>query len=314
MSNSAAKGARPLLNILVAHMPEARPLLELFSLKPLGQSRLPVYSNEQGVTLAVSGNGCAAMTAAVEALADLQGESVAPAWLNVGIAGHGSAAIGRGLLINRICDAQSQAVYFPTPGLHGFAHSALVTVAEVERHYHQDAAYDMEALAFWKAALQHGRLDQIQSYKIVSDNPQHPLENFALTQVKNLFAGVENDLLALYGAMLETAREYCAVHDLPPVYALLMSRYHFTVSQKIQLAKLLRQSQALGATQSVLNMLQTTTGLNLQEHSLQASAELPGYAALPEETNVKVSAGTRASDILKLLSDCIHSTTSAGPG
>lgn len=233
--------SKSVLNLLVAHMPEAKPLLRQFALSEVARSPLPVFANDAGVCLTVTGNGATAMSAAVKALASWQGDCVAPAWLNIGIAGHGSAGIGSGLLVNKIVDARSENTYFPTPGTSGLPVTALWTVTEVERSYPQAVAYDMEGAAFWEAASCYGQMDQIQLFKIVSDNPEQHVDDFRIEAVAGLFRGQETSLATLVETMRNEASEYQRIYTLPKEHAALIARYHFTATQRVQLEKLLRR-------------------------------------------------------------------------
>ena len=241
MSDIPNTGSRPVLNLLVAHGPEAKPLLRQFGLSEVTRSPLPIFASDTGVYLTVTGNGAAAMAAAVEALANWQGARVAPAWLNIGIAGHGSAGIGSGLLINKIIDVQSGSAYFPTAGTSALPVSVLCTVTEIERSYPEAVAYDMEGAAFWEAASHYGQLDQIQLFKIVSDNPEQHVDDFRIEAVAGLFKGQEIALASLIESMCSAASEYQRVYAVPEEHAALIARYHFTATQRVQLGKLLRR-------------------------------------------------------------------------
>jgi len=250
MSEMTKTPSRPLLNLLIAHMPEAKPLLSQFALAEVARTPSPVFANDEGIYLTVTGNGTDAMTTAIEALASWQGDHVAPAWLNIGIAGHGSAEVGSGFLINKINDALSGNAQFPTPGATGLPVSALYTVAEIERSYPQAAAYDMEGSAFWEAASSYGQLDQIQLFKIVSDNPQQHVDEFKISAVAELLGGQQAELATLVAAMHSAASEHVRVHELPREYAGLIDRYHFTATQRVQLEKLLRRWMAFDRPRS----------------------------------------------------------------
>jgi hypothetical protein len=241
----AGESSAPLLNVLVAHMPEARPLIKQYQLAPFGDKSLKLFSNNKGISLMVSGNGCEAMRAAARALNELQGEFVAPAWLNVGIAGHGALPVGAGILINKLRDQQSNACFYPTPLPERFPVSELLTVAEVEHDYSEPIAYDMEAVAFWEEASRYGQLDLVHCFKIISDNPEQPVAQFDISNVATLYAGVQDSLGKLIKLLLDAASGYRALHDRPVMYEELTARTHFTVSQRVQLEKLLRSAIAL---------------------------------------------------------------------
>lgn|GEM_PF-116543 len=252
---------KPLLNLLVAHKPEAKPLLSLFGLREVMSVPHPVYCNDEGLCLAVSGNGSAAMAEAVAFLAGLQSAEgaegpagvagAAPAWLNVGIAGHGSAAVGEGVLINKIQSSTDSHNYYPTPLASSpsmsIKLSGLKTVHEIERDYPESVAYDMEGAAFWRAAIKYGALDNIQLFKIVSDNPEQHVDQFSLDSIPALFGHNKDQLRLLVEGLLHSAARYREHYDLPEELGLISAQFRLTATQQSQLKQLLQQGTTLSA-------------------------------------------------------------------
>ena len=162
-----------MLNIVVAHSLEAKPLITLFNLGKVPEhTEFPVYKNDEGISLILSGMGKAAAADATTYLgARLAQESgLISAWLNVGIAGHRSAAIGEGLLMNKITEKTSGESFYPGTLLWGFDSSAVITVDEIEKEYDEDVAYEMEASGFYRAAQALSSSEFVQAFKVISDN------------------------------------------------------------------------------------------------------------------------------------------------
>jgi len=242
----------PLVNILVAHWLEAKPLVRLLSLRQQSGKPHRLFSNEQGVALCVAGNGKLAMAAATGYLAGLQqGQGAAPAWLNIGIAGHGQSEVGAGFVINRIEDRLTGQLYYPTPGLCKTPGSALVTVDEPETDYPGNEAYDMEGSGFWLAANQYGILDLVQLFKIISDNPGQDVSQFRPEQVADLISAQQDDIVSLLSELQSRAGGHQRRHAMPAAFTSLIERLHFTATQRTQLRSLFRRWTAYGRQQDL---------------------------------------------------------------
>ena len=258
MNRSLTVPSKPVLNLLVAHMPEAKPLIKQFALQPIARSPHPLFGNEDGIYLTVSGNGSRAMTLACAHLAGRQQEvGQAPAWLNIGIAGHGSEPVGAGLLINKIINKQQGKSYYPSPSINGLPVSALQTVNRVERVYKDPHAYDMEGSAFWESATFYGQLDFVQLFKIVSDNPEQHVDDFDLHSIPGLIAEKMEEIAEVALGLHSLAREYLQIHDLPDEFYELTRRVNFTATQSSQLQKLFQRWTAFGKREQLLEFLAT---------------------------------------------------------
>ena len=160
------------LNIVVAMKAEARPLIDRFEMIPISlkNGHFSVYQNGHMV-LIVSGIGSANAREAVQYLARRYSKKGESAWLNVGVAGHGSLDVGQGFLANCIADRDSgQTVYPIFVDDFGLARGKVTTVSEVETEYREETGYEMEAFGFASSAAKCSTLELIHCYKIVSDN------------------------------------------------------------------------------------------------------------------------------------------------
>jgi hypothetical protein len=233
------------LNLVVAHMLEARPLIDALALQATEARPYKLFSNEQGLNLIVCGNGKLAAASATAWLAGRQHPQPAPAWLNIGICGHGVAALGSGLLVNKISDASSGASFYPSPWAGDQPSTALITVDQPEGDYPEACAYDMEAAAFWPLASKIAGIDLVHCFKIVSDNPEHGLEKFAEAQVAALFDQQLPAILKLIEQLQNRASEQQQLHAAPEACVQVLDRLHFTVNQRLQLLDLGRRFKAL---------------------------------------------------------------------
>ena len=189
--------------ILTALACEARPLLDRWRFKQIESSPFPIYYEaDKNWLLIVSDIGKKACATAVGYLggklasggiAELAGgvqggipgglkggpqamkSSSPPAiWVNFGICGHGTHALGKGMLVHKILDAASGDVYYPFR-LPYFDSSEIHCHDKIQTEYPPGALVDMESAAFFYSASKFSDNELIHLYKVVSDNDQQPL-------------------------------------------------------------------------------------------------------------------------------------------
>ena len=163
-----------MINLVVALKAEARPLIRHYELHDRhAGTTFPVYLGT-GMALVVSGPGKAAAAAATAWLQGITQGNKHNAWLNIGIAGHATYAIGDGRIANRITEHATDRSWYP-PQVYDLdiATGRLLTVDSPENDYPVDALYDMEAAGFYPEACRFSTGELVQCFKIVSDNRQH---------------------------------------------------------------------------------------------------------------------------------------------
>lgn len=212
-------------------------------LEILPRGEFPCFGDGRELSLVVTGSGDERAAAGVRYL---HGRRPGGAWLNIGIAGHGSASVGTGLLIQRIENrATGERFWPPAPGLK-LPGGNLVTVSEAETGYARDTAFDMEAAGFFAAASRLVTSDMVFVYKIVSDNPAHPLADFRRGRVPSLIGARESEIRTLVAHLRERGVRLARWHSLPAEYWELLGKHHFSATRKAALAKLCRRFRALG--------------------------------------------------------------------
>ena len=160
------------------------------------------------MSLIVSGVGKRAAAAAVAYLFARSGEALNRIWLNVGIAGHRSRAIGEPLVADKIVDEASGRSWMPQAGFELPCDSGVVcTVDGVECDYPDDAAYDMEASGFYSTATRLAAPELVQVLKIVSDNRASGVERISRKKVEALIAARLETVGRLVAACGGLARE-----------------------------------------------------------------------------------------------------------
>ena len=240
-----------MLCLVVALAAEARPLLAAHRLQGVSGHPYRICAGEQ-THLIVSGVGKVAAAAATAYLRALIGATPA-AWLNIGIAGHGSQAVGTPLLAHKVVDAASDKPFYPTFTTSPPCRTTLLHTVDRAQPATGDAAYDMEASGFCEAVQRFATSERIHCLKVVSDNPQSLYQTLNAAKVEALIES-QLDTVAQVGERLRPlSQQLHALHADPPGLAELIARWKFTATQQHQLRSLLARWQALAPATSVIN-------------------------------------------------------------
>lgn len=237
------------VNIVVAHGLEAKALVKMLKLeRQQASSEFVEYSSSDGLRLVVSGIGKQAVATAVTYLAEQQAldDGQIRAWLNIGIAGHRDASLGSAWLGNKITDQGSGSSAYPPQLIEGVEVGSVVTVDEPEESYSVDAAYEMEASAFYAEATKYSTAELVQVFKVISDNLESPIGEIDLKRVPGWIAEQAAQLLPLIEKMSELVERHNSSQQLPSYYYDICSKIRLTVSQKLLFRRLCQRYKALG--------------------------------------------------------------------
>ncbi|NOU42788.1 MAG: hypothetical protein HOO87_04330 [Methyloglobulus sp.] len=229
---------KPSAFVYVALACEAKPFIEYFRLKKdQSIACFAVYVNDD-ICLTITGVGKIAMAAGVAYTQALFASAQQPVMLNVGIAGHRSEEIGNLLLIDKLEDCDTGRRFYPpliftspcpTRGLQ--------THAKPQTRYHPTHLCDMEASAFYETAIRFSTGELIQCLKVVSDNETSLAQNISPQWVTRLI-GAQLHTIECILAELTKLAGLLSSPELPEFNS-LVSCYHFSATEKIQLKKLL---------------------------------------------------------------------------
>lgn len=237
------------INIIVAHGLEAKALVSMLCLERCHSStRYQQYKNSRGLRLLVSGIGKEAVRAAVSYLGQQQHNDGGQirAWVNIGIAGHRDAPLGSAWLGNKITEQCSGTSAYPPQLVSGFLTGQVVTVDEPETIYPIDAAYEMEASAFYSAAAKYSSAELVQVFKVISDNLSNPIAEMDLKSVPGLISAQASPIADLLEGIGRIVVQYNSQQRLPACFHEICSQSHLTVNQKLQLKRLCQRFKALG--------------------------------------------------------------------
>lgn len=223
---------------------EARPLIKAWRMHKLaGSHPFAIYTGADRV-LVTTGLGKISMAGAMGYALALFAPPE-PVLLNLGIAGHPTAALGTMGLADKIVDQDNGKCFYPQmPFTVPCATYPLMTRSKPETTYAVECLYDMEASAFYELAVKFSSSELIHVVKVVSDNLQSPVaginEDRVEAWITAQLAGLETLLVNL-----KALRQSSAKAPSLPVYAQLLERHHFSVTHAMKLKNLLQRWQVL---------------------------------------------------------------------
>ena len=256
------------VNLVVALQPEARPIIDHFSLtarsdcEPFG-----VFSGD-GIRLIVSGIGKVASAAAAGFLFHSGGCLRDEAWLNVGIAGHADLPVGSARLAHKITDNSSSANWYPPRVLDASCPTGEVRCVErAEQEFAGNALYEMESAGVVPTCIRFATSELVHVLKIVSDNNNSPADQISRQRIRVL-VGQQVPLIEDLIRSLRHLSERQQSTKLPPAeFTEFVARWHFSETQTHQLREALRRWHVLRKNQSILAAVE---GLSTSRDVLRA--------------------------------------------
>ena len=235
------------LRWVVALPSEAASLISRFALKLVHGSPFKVYcSKDSRHWLVVSGMGKLAAAGACAHLHAVSSATKAEAWINVGIAGHKSASLGTTFLAHKVTDVATGSTWYPGMGIAcGLESCAVHTVDRPHTDYELDTLYEMEAAGFFAMATKFSSLELSQSLKVVSDNANESITNISRERVLDWIDAALPSIEKVAEGLLALSDQEHHRLDAPRDMALILERWHLTVSQQHELRKLLVRLRAL---------------------------------------------------------------------
>ena len=244
MGNGA--GPRGRTRLVVALHSEAKPLIARFGLRASAEAEGFKLFLGDGIALIVSGIGRIAAAAATAYLQGFLEGGRNCAWVNIGIGGHATETLGGAFLAHRIIEAASGRCWYPSLIIdHSGSTAEVVTVDAPEVDYPMDAVYDMEASGFYPTATRFSTSELVQVVKVVSDNRESSLDQLTPGRIEALIV----DRLEVIEAVIERttalAQEARGLGLEPANFTRVLERWHFTVSERHRLRRLLQRYQVL---------------------------------------------------------------------
>jgi hypothetical protein len=232
------------MNFMVAFKGEAQPLIDFYQLEKVEGALYPLFRNDQH-SLIISGLGRDRATSATTALHQVTKKDNL-GWMNLGIAGHGSLKFGEAFIAGKITDdSKDESFYPPQIFEHSFEISCLQTCSKPCSNYQPDLGYDMEAHAFYRTACQFSIRELVQVIKLVSDNPDHDLNQVNPKEVPAMIEKWLKEIDALVKQIDTASLSIKSDDELSEIIQKIQSVHSFSVTHTHQLNDLLRQAKSL---------------------------------------------------------------------
>jgi len=233
---------------VVALEPEGAPIRQRYGLTETlhGGPFVAYHRPDMRHWLVVSGMGAALSAGATAFLAERSDAPPWAIWLNVGIAGHGDAEIGSVYLAHTVVDRAAQTTTYATLAMESpLPGAALHTVPRPEGTYPAPVLYDMEGAGFYAVARRLVSSELVQSVKVVSDNPQTPVERFSSAKISHWIEAGLDQIDRVHQALVPLARLERERRVMPAFHDALASRFHLTANHASQLDEIVIRLRAL---------------------------------------------------------------------
>lgn len=200
-----------MIYVVVALAAEARPLVAHLGLQRVPELEPLIAYRRPDLVLVVSGVGKSAAAAAVDILAEAVPPERHSAWINIGVAGHRSHAVGTVALADSVEDREGNRRWSLTvPQDLNLMMATVWTVVQVETEFEGDALYDMEAAGFCQRATRLTVPGLVQVVKIVSDNRETGTLCVSARQVQSLVQSSLPEIDRLFSSLHRSARRSAA--------------------------------------------------------------------------------------------------------
>lgn len=232
-----------MINLICALKCEAKPLITYLKLTHYAKSDIfPVYRDEQNLySLVITQPGKINAAAGTCYVHTLLNTVRSDAWLNIGVAGHKSLALGEVVLANRIEDLANDNIYYPQLVFKPPCKTAELCTLDRPSSKYKEVMFDMEASGFYATAIRFGSAELIHSLKIISDNNKYPKNNINKTFVEELITEKLDDINLLINELQQISSSVETLKKEPEFYLKCLSKWHFTQYEKNTLYRMLRR-------------------------------------------------------------------------
>lgn len=248
-----------MIHIVCALPSEAKPLISYYGLEFCSHGCPYKIYRSDSMALIISGVGKVRTAAAVSYLAMFQELDHPALWLNIGIGGTRNVQCGTGFLANKITDRSSQKSFYPSIVFDVPCRQAEVVTVDRPDSNHQDGiVFDMEASGFFHTAILFSQAELIHSYKVISDFDEVSIKKVTRELVSELIEKQIPEIELIIGRLSALVDDHT---NLEEVYQTITSERHFSVTESIQLKRVLDRWEACRGDQSldmdVLSQLKT---------------------------------------------------------
>lgn len=242
----------PLVTIVAALSCEVKALLDRYRAKKVCDKPFTLFRAEAEsveIDILISGIGALPMATAIGWLGGYR-PAAHRAWLNVGTAGHGSMDLGEAFRVHTSSDILSERKHFPPLIVRSrFVSDEVLSVNAPTSDYPAEGGMDMEAYAFFNAATRFSSNELVQAIKVVSDNPEHSLENLNAQTISALMQPHTEAINEFAFSVATSAHSSISQNNV-----LVFPEIHITHSQHQQLGVLVNKLAALDVLDQALRV------------------------------------------------------------
>ena len=242
---------------VVALKEEAEIILDEYNMDFLPEFKLfQVFRNvDKTRWLVLSGVGRHNSAAATTYLYMISNALRSTSWINLGIAGSGKGHYGDLCLVNKISNNGSSNTYPATMPNVAFDKMELFTSDVPIVNYTLHELIDMEGSAFYDVTNKLSGREFICLIKVISDGSDNSIKDLNKLKIIELFKSNITNIKAIV-SYYETlsANEY-KITNKPKIFSQICSQWHFTVSQKYKLNKLIRRINTLTKDEEIIELI-----------------------------------------------------------
>ena len=242
---------------VVALKEEAKTIIDHYKLSIIdGKSFFPVFKNfDETHWLVLSGIGRHNAAAATAYLYSISKSSKSAAWINLGIAGCGKGNYGDLCLVDKISNTSRKNRYPTIMPRSVLSKMHLFTSDTPINNYSSHELIDMEGSAFYDIASKFTSNELICLMKVISDGPKNDIKDLNKDRIIDL---IKSNIINIKKVIsyYENLSHFDFLRNKKPyLYTLIISRWHFSVTQKYQLENLLRRIKSFLPDNNVLEII-----------------------------------------------------------
>lgn len=242
---------------VVALKAEAISIIEQYKLVSYDhKGPFPIYKSKlQDIWLIVSGIGQVNSAAASIYLFEKSTKFQNSVWINIGIAGFESS-YGSIFKVDKIISHNNKKTFYPSAVVKNkIPYATLLTVDEPDTNYSKDYMIDMEGAAFYQTVSKISSHELILILKIISDNSRNEIKKINTINIQNLFKEKLPFIKECLSGYLEISNEECIRNRQPKDFEILISKFHFTISQQYVLNTLIKKFNALFPNKNLIDFI-----------------------------------------------------------
>ena len=242
---------------VVALKEEAETILDEYNMDFVPEFRLfPVFSNfDKTRWLVVSGIGRHNSAAAASYLYVISNASRSTSWINLGIAGSGKGNYGDLCLVNKISNNGSSNTYPATMPSVTFGKMKLFTSDIPVENYISHELIDMEGSAFYDVTNKLSGREFICLIKVISDGPTNSIKDLNRFKIIELIKSNITNIKTVISYYEKLSADECKTTNKSKIFLQISSQWHFTVSQKYKLNKLIRRINTLTKDEEIIELI-----------------------------------------------------------